>query len=134
MNKINQQTITVEVARLIIEFLYNNTDRTKKLDQWICQSKENEEIFSWLTDKVDDQVFDPNQLVIETETVIDLWIIAGLIVRHQKGLNNEFEEYYLNNWANADVQNRKLFTNLQNPAYMQQMLAWNRLKRDEMNL
>lgn len=134
MNEINQKKITVEVARLIIEFVCNNNDRTQKLEQWVCQSNENEEIFSWLTDKVDDQVFDPNKLVIETETVIDLWIIAGLIVRHQKGLNNEFEEYYLNNWVNTNEQNRELFTNLQRPAYMQQMLSWNRMKRDEMNL
>ncbi len=135
MKKI-KQTITIEAARLIIGFLHNSLSDSEKdaLDKWICLSDENMEIFCKLTENVDDNVFDPNDLIIETETAIDLWIIAGLIVRRQKGINNEVEEHYLDEWINADEQNKKLFRKLQHPAYMQKMLVWNRLKREEVNL
>lgn len=87
-----------------------------------------------LTDNLDHHVFDPDELIIETETLIDLWIIAGLIVRQHHGLNNDFEEYYLNHWVYADEQNLQLYKDLQHPAFMQKMLVWNRLKRDSLSL
>src|SRR5258706_9832300 len=104
--KKSKQTISIEAARLIIGFLHNSLSNSEKdaLDKWICLSDENMEIFCELTKNVDDNVFDHNDLIIETKSAIDLWIIAGLIVRHQQGINNEIEEQYLNEWANADEQ------------------------------
>ena len=133
--KKNKRTISIQIARLIIGYLHNSLADPEKdaLDEWICLSDENMEIFSELIANADDNVFDPNQLIIETETAIDLWIIAGLIVRRQQGINNEVEELYLDEWANADEQNKKLFRKLQRPPYMQKMLVWNRLKREETN-
>ena len=134
--KRKSQIISIETARLIIDYLYNNLSDSEKdnLDEWISHSDENMETFCILTKKVDDNVFDPNDLIMETEVVIDLWIIAGLIVRHQQGLNNKVEERYLNKWANADEKNKKLFKYLQHPAYMQKMLIWNELNRKDYNI
>ncbi|HRN46460.1 MAG TPA: hypothetical protein PKW69_00390 [Niabella sp.] len=131
--KNNQQFISVETARLIIGFLHNHLSSSDKdaLDDWICLSDKNMKIFEQLTEHVDENVFDPDQLIVDTEGVIDLWIVASLIIRHQKGLNNELEELYLNEWINAGKQNQKFFKQLEKPACMQKMLVWNKLKRTE---
>lgn len=63
------------------------------------------EIFCKLTENVDENVFDPNELIIETESAIDLWTIAGLIVRRKEGINSELEERYLEKWITANEQN-----------------------------
>ncbi len=128
--KNNQQFISVETARLIIGFLHNHLSSSDKdaLDNWVCLSDKNMEIFERLTKHVDDDVFDPDQLIADTESMIDLWIVASLIVRHQKGLNNALEELYLNEWINADKQNKEIFKLLVEPANMQKILMWNKLK------
>lgn len=128
-----QQFISIETARLIIGFLHNHLSPSDEgaLDDWICLSDRNMKIFEQLTEHVDENVFDPDQLIIDTEGIIDLWIVASLIVRRQKGLNNDLEELYLNEWINVDKQNKKLFKELEDAAYMQKMLVWNKLKRTE---
>lgn len=115
-------------AFLIIGYLHNSlTDLQKDdLDEWITESDDNLEIFAELTSSVDNNVFDSDQLLIETEEAIDLWIIAGLIIRHQKSLNNEIEEKYLHEWISASERNKKLYKELQHPAFMQKMLVWAR--------
>lgn len=125
------QIITVEAARLIVGYLHNRLSEPEKdvLDDWICLSDENMEIFEQLTEQMDDDVFNPDDLIVETENVIDLWIIASLIVRRQQGINNEVEDLYLDEWINATPQNKTLYEKLQRPAYMQKMLVWNRLRR-----
>lgn len=132
--KRNDDTISVKTARLIIKHLHNSLTRREAttLDNWISQSDDNEELFARLTKNVDDTVFDADQLIIDTETVIDLWIVSALIIRRQRGLNNKMEEKYLDDWINADKQNKKLYNQLQQPSYMQKMIVWNRLKRERM--
>lgn len=122
------------MAHLIIGYLHNNlsTSQMDALHKWVCLSDKNMEIFEQLTLNADENVFNPDDVISDTESIIDLWMIAGLIVRHQKGMNNEPEESYLNEWINATKQNRKLFKKLQHPAYMQKMLVWNELKRQEL--
>ena len=121
-------TIPFHAARLIIGYLHNSlTDSQKdELDERITASDNNMDLFAELTSGVDNNVFDPDRLLIETEEAIDLWIIAGLIVRHQQDLNNEGEEEYLNEWINASERNKTLFKELQHPAFMQKMLIWAR--------
>lgn len=132
--KHDEQTISVKAARLIIDFLHNALTKAeiKALDKWICLSDTNMEIFEELTKGVADNVFNADKLIIETENIIDLWIIASLIVRRKMKLNNKMEDRYLDEWANADKQNKLLFKKLQHPAYMQKMLVWNELKRQEL--
>lgn len=125
--------ITVSAARLIIKYLHNSLTESEKdeLDEWVSLNSTNQDLFAELTNKVDDNVFDPDKLIVDTEQAIDLWIIAGLIVREQQGMNNELEQQYLQEWVDADEQNRKLFGLLQNPAYMQKILVWNKLQREQ---
>lgn len=134
MKKI-KQIISIETARLVIGYLHNSLTESEKnlLDEWVSHSNENMEIFCKLTENVDKNVFDPNELIIETESAIDLWIIAGLIIRRKEGINSELEERYLEEWITANEQNMMLYRKLQHPAFMQKMLVWNRLKREEMN-
>ncbi len=133
--KNDKQNITVKAARLIIGYLHNRLSDSEKdaLDGWICRSDKNMELFCQLTENVDENVFNPDQLIVETEQVIDLWIIAALIARHQKGLNNEVEKLYLEDWVKADSKNEVLFKKLQYPAFMQKMLVWNELKRQQLS-
>lgn len=132
--KHDDKFITVKAARLIIGFLHNSLTRieTKALDKWVCLSDTNMEIFEGLTEAVDDNVFNADKLIIETENIIDLWIIASLIVRRKLKLNSKVEDRYLDEWANASKQNKELFKKLQHPAYMQKLLVWNELKRQEL--
>ena len=125
-------TIPFQAVQLIIGYLHNSLTNPQKdeLDAWITASDDNMKMFSDLTSGVDNNVFDPDQLMIETEEAIDLWIIAGLIIRRRQGLNNEVEEQYLNEWVNACKRNKKLFKELQHPAFMQKMLVWNRMQRN----
>ena len=130
------RSIPFAQACLVLKFLHNritNAERNE-LDDWICASNENMALFEDLTKGVDDTVFDPDDLIAETEQVIDLWIIASLIARRQKELNNEAEEQYLDEWIQADSQNKMLYEKLQHPAYMQKMLVWNELKRQELKV
>lgn len=132
--KQEEQFISVKAARLIIGFLHNtlNKKEAKELDNWVCLSDTNMEIFEKLTEGVDNNVFNPDKLIINTENIIDLWIIASLIVRRKMKMNNEAEEQYLDKWVNADKQNKAVFKKLQHPAYMQKMLVWNELRRQEL--
>jgi hypothetical protein len=134
MKKIDH-VISIETARLVIGYLHNSLNESEKdlLDKWVSHSDENMENFCKLTENVDENVFDPNELIIETENAIDLWIIAGLIVRHQQGINGELEERCLEEWINVNEQNKMLYTKLQHSAFMQKMLVWNRLKREQMS-
>lgn len=126
--------ITVATARLIIGYLHNRLSESEKdaLDNWITISDENMEIFERLTKDVDENVFDPDQLIVDTEQVMDLWIISALIIRRHRNMNNEVEEKYLDEWIEADSQNKTLYKKLQHPAHMRKMLVWNKLKRNKL--
>lgn len=132
--KTENATLTVGTARLIIGYLHNQLSESEKdaLDNWVTISDQNMEIFEQLTKDVDDNVFDPDQLIVDTEQVMDLWIISALIIRRPRNMNNEVEEKYLDEWIEADSQNKTLYKKLQHPAYMQKMLVWNKLKRNEL--
>lgn len=116
--------IPYTVAKLVIGYLHNSLTDTQKneLDEWINASDDNMEMFGKLTAGVNDNIFDADPLLIETEEAIDLWIIAGLIVRRQQSLNNEIEEKYLEEWANASQRNKELYNQLQQPNFMHKML------------
>lgn len=131
--KHEEQFISVKAARLIIGFLHNTLTKAeaKALDKWVCVSDTNMKVFEELTEGVDENVFSADNLIIKTENIIDLWIIASLIVRRKMKMNNKLEDRYLDEWANADKENQAMFKKLQHPAYMQKMLVWNELKRQE---
>lgn len=118
--------IPYAVAKLVIGYLHNSLNESQKdeLDEWINASDDNMKIFEDLIEGVDDTVFDPDQLLIQTEEAIDLWIIAGLMVRQQQNLNNEIEEKYLEEWVNASERNKELYDQLQNPNFMHKILLW----------
>ncbi|MBN8876744.1 MAG: hypothetical protein J0I32_04305 [Sphingobacteriales bacterium] len=132
--KHEEQFISVKVARLIIGFLHNTLTKAeaKALDKWVCVSDTNMEVFEDLTEGVDKNVFNADNLIIEPENIIDLWIIASLIVRRKMKMNSEVEDKYLDDWKSADKGNKAMYKKLQHPAYMQKMLVWNELKRQEL--
>jgi hypothetical protein len=126
-----ENKIPYAVAKLVIGYLHNSLTEAEKdeLDEWINASDENMKIFEDLTEGVDDSVFDPDRLLIQTEEAIDLWIIAGLMVRQQQNLNNEIEEKYLHEWANASERNKELFKQLQQPNFMHKILLWAKMQQ-----
>lgn len=120
------RNVPLYAARLIIGHLQNklNEKEQDELDDWLTESETNEEIFVELTDGMDDQVFSPEQLIIDTEEAIELWIIAGLLIRHFRGLNNEIEEKYLQEWSQISERNKEILEKMKDPRFMQQLLQW----------
>lgn len=98
----------MKTARLIIGFLHNTLTKaeTKTLDKWVCLSDANMEILEELIEGVDEHVFDPDDVIIGTENIADLWIIASLIECRKMKLNSGVEEKYLDNWKNANKENK----------------------------
>ena len=92
--------IPVRVARLIIEYLRNSSSDAGKaeLDAWLVESDEHQTLFESLTEGVDHQVISEDEILADTESLIDQRVIGALILRQQGGLNNEVEEAYLNRW------------------------------------
>jgi hypothetical protein len=65
----------LKAASLIIKYLHNSLNRRERneLDEWVTASDENEALFYELTDSVDDTVFSADNLIVETEQLLDLW-------------------------------------------------------------
>lgn len=125
------RSIPIKAAHLIIGYLNNSLTASEKdqLDFWICSSDENMEIFAELTDGQDNAVFDPLRFMAETEEATELWIIMGLIIRHQQQAITTEEQRALDDWTNASPRNKLLFEELQNPAFFQKLLAWACMQR-----
>ena len=127
----DNRSIPFKAARLIIGFLHSSLTESEKdeLDEWICSSDENMQIFVELIDGQDDAVFDPAQFMIETEDATELWIIAGLIIRQQQQAITTYEQKVLDDWMDASEGNKRLFEELQDPVFFQQLLAWSYIQR-----
>lgn len=113
-------------ARLIIGFLQNKLSKSEQdlLDAWICESDENMTLFEELTAGYDEAVFDPSRLIIETEEVTEIWIIAGLITKYLLGHIDEIEEKHLMEWVAASERNQMLFIKMQQADFLGELLLW----------
>ncbi|WP_276504853.1 hypothetical protein [Terrimonas pollutisoli] len=128
----NNQLISLYHARLVMGFLQNSLTETQKdeLDDWICESDENMIVFEDLTEDFDNNVFNPEEFMYETSDVIELWAIAGLIVRQQEKVITVEEQQILDTWLKDSARNRRLFKHLQNPPVLQKLIEWCKVERN----
>ena len=127
----NNQLIPLHYARLVTGFLQNSLTEAQKdeLDDWICASDENMIMFEDLTEGFDNKIFDPEEFMYETGDVIELWAIAGLVVRLQENLITAEEQQILDTWLKDSARNRHLFEELKNPPTLQKLIGWCRAHR-----
>ncbi len=121
-------SIPVNIVRLIIRYLHNKLTpaEVQSLEEWMGESEVNTDLFQELIADNSDNVFVPEQLLIETEEAIDLWIIAGLVLRRTRKMNDQIEEDRLTDWINACPRNQELYIKMQDAAFTQEMLNWSR--------
>ncbi len=121
-------SIPVNIVRLLIRYLQNKLTpaEVQSLEEWMGESEVNTDLFQDLIADNSDNVFVPEQLLIETEEAIDLWIIAGLVLRRTRKMNDQIEEDRLTDWINACPRNQELYNKMQDAAFTQEMLNWSR--------
>lgn len=122
----NSEYISVKAAKLIIRYTHNLLTEKEKdeLDEWITASDNKLAIFEELAAEFFDNVFDPDSLILDTENLLDVWMIAGLIARDMRKIITRDEKKKLKEWINACEENRSLYNTLNNPANLQKFTVW----------
>ena len=118
--------ISVEAAKLIIHYTHNSLTEKQRdeLDEWITASDDNLAIFEKLAEDHFDNVFDPDSLIVDTESLLDIWMIAGLIARDMRKIITRDEKKKLEEWMDESEENRTLYNSLNNPANLQKFTVW----------
>jgi hypothetical protein len=122
----NSEYISVEAAKLIIGYTHNSLTEEEKdqLDEWITASDDNLAIFETLAEKFYNNVLDPDSLIIETENLLDVWMIAGLIARDMQNVIEPDEKKRLEEWIEESENNRAIYKSLTNPANLHKFVLW----------
>jgi hypothetical protein len=113
-------------AKLIMKYTHNLLSEEEKdqLDEWICESDENQLIFEDLTEGMDDNILDPHEFISEADEAIEIWVIAGLITKQLQGESDEIEDKYLDQWVAADEHHQSLYEMLLRGDFRAQMISW----------
>lgn len=124
--KNNPEFISLEIAKLIIRYSHNLLSEQERgqLDNWLCETDDNLVIYEELTEDLHNNVFDPDSLIIDTESVLDIWMIAGLIARDMRNYITPFEKKKLREWIEASEHNRAIYNTLNNPANLHKFNVW----------
>jgi len=69
-------------------------------------------------------IFDPNDLINETDSLLDLWMIAGLIAREMEGIIGEDEKRVLQNRVNALAQHQATYQLLPDKTNLKHLATW----------
>ena len=93
-----------------------------ELDEWVCETDENLEVFEELLNAVDNRRLSLDEIIIATEDMIDLWIIAGLVARQMQGIMEPEQKKQLKDWTSLSNQHKKLYKILRNPANLQTLV------------
>lgn len=118
--------LPLRYARLIVAYTHGllSDAEADDLDEWICALDENLEIFEHLTGEVAHNIVDPESVIEETDDILELWVIAGLIARELKNDINEMQKTMLAEWIAASEHNEKMYKTLSNPANFQKFILW----------
>lgn len=110
--------IPIRIARLVIGFTHNKLSEAEmdELDLWLDESDENMKAYHVLIDGVIDNIFSADDLIIETEELLDTWMIAGLIARQMQGELGQDEKRALDRWRAAAPRNEELYRLFSNKA------------------
>jgi hypothetical protein len=122
----NPTMIPVEAAKLILRYSHNLLTEKEKdqLDEWLNASNDNLVIFEDLMKDHFDNVFNPDSLIIDTENLLDVWMIAGLIARDMQKIISPDEKRTLQEWVEACEENKSLYNSLNHPANLHKFTVW----------
>ena len=118
--------LPLRYARLIVNYTHSLLSKAEvgELDEWICASEENLEIFEHLIDEIAGNVVDLDAIIDQTDDVVELWVIAGLIARERRGEINETEKNLLAEWIAESAHNEEIYKAFSNPAHFQRFAVW----------
>ncbi|HEV7332694.1 MAG TPA: hypothetical protein VGN63_16765 [Flavisolibacter sp.] len=125
-------TLPFRFAQLIIRYTHNLLSEAEmdELDNFIVESDENVEIFLTLTEGLDDRIFSADELIIDTEDLLDNWMVAGLVAREMQGILGEDEKQALENWLAESETHQRLYALFQDKANLQKFVRWMKGLRD----
>lgn len=127
--KITMSTLSLRFAQLIVRYTHNllNEAEMDELDNFLNESDENIEIFETLIEGLYDRIFSADDLIIETEDLLDTWMVAGLVAREMQGIISDEEKQALQTWLAESEEHRRVYALLQDKANLQKVVQW--LKR-----
>jgi hypothetical protein len=119
-------SLPLRYARLIVNYTHGLLSEAEagELDEWICASDENLEIFEHLIGEIAVNITDLDAVIEETDNVVELWVIAGLIARERRGEINETEKDMLAEWIAESEQNEEIYKAFSDPAHFQRFAVW----------
>lgn len=120
-----EKAIPIHIAKLIIGYLQNTLTEKEhlELDDWVGISDDHLEIFEQLCERNDDHVFDADALIMETDELLDYWMIAGLVARQMQNIISEDEKVILQSWIDASEEHKALYERFTNKANLQKFVA-----------
>jgi hypothetical protein len=118
--------VPVRVAKLVIGYLNHTLTEEEKdlLDEWVCESEENEQVFVALIDHAEADKVDFARLIDQLELRSHYWRIAELITKEIESCINPEERKELQEWINAADDNRKLYKQLTHAANRKYFSNW----------
>jgi hypothetical protein len=120
-----EKAIPTQIAKLIIGFLQNTLTEEQhlKLDQWLKVSDANLEVFEILCDGNDGNVFDIKELIIDTDDLLDEWMVAGLIARKMEGEISKVEKKFLKGWKGLSKDHKRRYKFLSNKDNLKKFIS-----------
>jgi hypothetical protein len=123
---IEETLVSVRVAKLVIGYLNHTLTEKEKdlLDEWVCESEENEEVFAILIDNAEVDKVDLVRLIDQLELSSHYWRIAELITKEIECCISPEEKKELQDWIDTAEDNRKLYRQLAHPANRTYFSNW----------
>lgn len=118
--------IPIRIAKLIIGFTHNKLFEAgmDELDLWLEESDDNMKAYHELIDDVINNIFSADDLIIETDELLDAWMVAGLIARQMQGMLGQDEKRALDRWREAAPRNEDLYQLFSDKANLQKFVTW----------
>lgn len=103
--------ISLRYAKLILAYTHNRLTEAQQaeLDEWLETSDENLELFEALTDGYEEDILSLDNIIVDTDELLDYWMVAGLIARERKGIITKDEKRSLRQWVDAGDAHKKLY-------------------------
>lgn len=117
-------SLSLHHAKLIIGFTHNTLTEAQsdELDEWVCESDQNLDVFEMLLEAVDSKRLSLDEIIMATEGMVDLWVVAGLMARQLQGVIEPEQKKQLAEWVASSNQNRKVYNLLRSPANLHTLL------------
>lgn len=118
--------LPLKYAKLIVKHTHEilTEEEADQLDEWICASDDNLAIYETLIEEVVGHMFDPGELIEDTERAIEIWMVSGFIAREKEKIISDEEKRFLMEWVEADKQNEAIYKALTDTANLQKFIVW----------